>query len=175
MSQKQEKAVDFNDPTSIEEALANAEAATPAVTVAEKKPAKPKTIKVQFTATEDIAAGTTVEFDFEIPKGTSSRGELSGVSLDEMTDEQLKIEYRNANSVYYKQSKKPGTDTTKSKTRLEAVKAAMAAKGIQPSSRGAVAITASSVAELVKNGSITIEQINAILNGETLPEATPAE
>ena len=49
---------------------AEAQASTTTAT-GEKAPKvkKPRIIKVSFTATEDIAAGTTVEFDYEVPAG----------------------------------------------------------------------------------------------------------
>lgn len=54
-------------------------------------------------------------------KGTR-RGQLAGISLAEMTDEQLKREVVNANSVYYKAVKRGASDEiiNKNKERLDA-------------------------------------------------------
>lgn len=93
--------IDFTNPASIEAELTAAAAAPAASAKAPKAPAKPRTIKVSWIADHDIATGDLVEFDYELPKA-QSRGQLSGIAIEDMTDDQLKIEYRNANSVYYK-------------------------------------------------------------------------
>lgn len=161
------KQVDFNNPESVAEALAEAEtqAAETATTEKAAKPKKPRVIKVSYTADKDIKAGETIEFDYEIPAGTGKRGMLVGIPVEEMTEEQLKIEYRNANSVYYKQTK-AGKDATKAKERLDKVLAVMEEKGIKPTGRGSSApVTAAAVAELIKAGKISAEEIQALLDG----------
>lgn len=159
------KKVDFNNPESVAAAIAEAETqATETATDKSAKPKKPKTIKVTYTADRDIKAGETIEFEYEQPASAGKRGILVGVPLDEMTDEQLKIEYRNANSVYYKQSK-AGKDTTKAKERLDAVLAKMEEKGIKPTGRGSAApVTAASIAALIKSGKINAADIQALLD-----------
>lgn len=169
-------AVDFNNPESVAEALAAADAAELGAEGApkakkERKPAGPKIIKVSFTADRDIAAGETIEFDYELP-ASARRGAVVGIPLEEMTDDQLKIEYRNANSVHYK-TKKAGRDATKAAERLERVKAEMAKRGIQPTSRAAaVNVDANTVAELIKTGKISVEDIQKLLDGD---DAQPVE
>ena len=165
---KTQTAVDFNNPEDIAAALA-ADAASKTLdattgTKAPKAPAekKPRIIKIAFTATKDIVAGEVVEFDYELP--VASRGAIVGIALADMTDDELRIEYRNSNSVYYKTKKKPGSDVTKSKARYEACLAEMAKRGIQPTSRTPVVTDAASVAELILSGKINVDEIQALLN-----------
>lgn len=158
--------VDFNNPESVASAIAEAETQEAAETTVKDaaKPKKPKTIKVSFTADHDIKAGETVEFEYELPVSAGKRGIVAGIPLDEMSEEQLKIEYRNANSVFYKQSK-AGKDTTKSKERLDAVLAKMEEKGIKPTGRTSAPVTAASIAALIKAGKISAEEIQKLLDG----------
>lgn len=155
--------VDFTNPENLEKELAAAAEAkgTPA-TPGEKKPAKPKVIKVSYVADKDYAAGETISFDYEIPASLGTRGQVVGIALNDMNDDQLKIEYRNANSVYYK-TKKAGRDASKSGERLEAVKAVMADRGINTSTRAATPVTAATVADMIKTGKLSVEDIQALL------------
>lgn len=173
MSEQKNAPVDFNNPESVAAELAAAEAAAPAATK-EKKPKekKPRVIKVSFTADHDIKAGETVEFDYTLPVGTGIRGAVVGIPLEDMTDDQLKIEYRNANSVHYK-TKKAGRDATKAAERLDRVKAEMAKRGIQPTSRTQATVDAKTVAELIKSGKISVDDIQAMLDASEGKE--PAE
>lgn len=161
------KQVDFNNPESVAEALAEAEtqaAETTASTEKASKPKKPRVIKVSFTADKDIKAGETIEFDYEIPAAANKRGILNGIPVEEMTEDQLKIEYRNANSVYYK-TMKAGRDASKAKERLDKVVAVMESKGIARGTRGSSApVTAESVAALIKSGKISAEEIQKLLD-----------
>lgn len=162
---KENEAVDFSNPEALEAELAAADAATPAG-AKEKKPAKPKMIKVSFVADKDYKAGETIEFDYEVPKGMSTRGAVAGIALVDMTDDQLKIEYRNANSVFYKAKKANKNPDTikKAEVRLEAVKAEMEKRGIQPTSRGAADVDAEGIAKLIMSGKVSVEDIQALLN-----------
>ena len=159
-----ENAVDFTNPEAIAAELEAAETA-PVATPKAKKPAKPRIIKVHFTADHDIKAGETVEFDYEVPKA-ERRGAVAGIPVSEMTDDQLKIEYRNANSVFYK-TNKAGRDTTKAEERLNTCKAEMEKRGIQPTSRAAAQkIDATTVANLIKSGKLSADDIQALLDAE---------
>ena len=161
------KNIDFNNPESVADAIAEAETQAAETATSEKaaKPKKPKTVKVSWTADRAINAGETVEFEYELPVYAGKRGIVAGIPLEEMTEEQLKIEYRNANSVFYKQTK-AGKDTTKSKERLDAVLAKMEEKGIKPTGRAAAApVTAASIAALIKAGKISAEEIQRLLDG----------
>lgn len=157
-------AVNFDDPDSVNAALAATaeEELTAGDAPKAKKPAKPRTIKVTWTADRDIAAGETIEFEYEVPKGMR-RGAVAGIPLEEMNDDQLKIEYRNANSVHYK-TVKAGRDATKAAERLERVKAEMAKRGIQPTSRTQAPVTAETVAELIKSGKISVDELQSLLD-----------
>ena len=158
-------AADFTDPESIAAELAAAGTEAPATGTKAKKPPKPRIIKVNFTADRDIAAGEVIEFDYELPKSAGTRGIVAGIPLPDMTDDELKIEYRNANSVYYK-TKKAGRDITKVEARFEACKAEMAKRGIQPTSRSTANVDATTVAALIKSGQIKVEDLQALLNAE---------
>ena len=164
MSEENKNPVDFNDPASIEAELAAAESSTAAKATGTKAPKerKPRTIKVSFTAEQDIKAGETIEFEYTLPKA-SSRGQVVGIPLEEMTDDQLKIEYRNANSVYYKTSK-AGRDASKAKERLERCKAEMDKRGIAPTGRGATKLDAASIANAIKSGKVSVDDIQKLLD-----------
>lgn len=152
---------DFFNPDSIAEELAAADVAAPVEKKA-KKPAKPRVITI--TVPEGLKAGDT--FEYEIPKSTGKRGQVAGIPLVEMTNDQLKIEYRNANSVFYK-TKKAGKDFSKAETRLNAVKDEMEKRGIQPTSRGAaMKVDAATIANLIKGGKISIDDIQAFLDAQ---------
>lgn len=159
-----ENAVDFTNPEAIAAELEAAEVETPKATKT-RKPAKPRIIKVHYVADHDIKAGEEVVFDYEVPKA-ARRGAVAGIPVDQMTDDQLKIEYRNANSVYYK-TNKAGRDTTKAQERLDRCKAEMEKRGIQPTSRaGAQKVTADVVANLIKSGKLSAEDIQKLLDAE---------
>lgn len=164
--------VDFNDPESIKNELAAAGTDSAATNGSkdkkEKGEPKPKIIKVTFTAAADIKAGETITFDYELPKSTAIRGIVAGIPLAEMTDDELKIEYRNSNSVYYK-TKKAGHDVTKAEARFNACRAEMTKRGIQPTSRASAPVDAAAVAAMIKAGTINIEDLQKLLNSEDVP------
>lgn len=159
--------VDFANPEAIEAELIAAQVAVGTAAPKEKKEPKPRVIKVSFVADKDIVAGETVTFDYEIPKGDSIRGIVAGIALVDMTDDQLKIEYRNANSVHYKTVKAGKSDPSKSAARLDACKAEMEKRGIQPSARAAVPMDAAGVAALITTGKINIADLQALLDAAT--------
>jgi len=166
MNDEKNTAVDFDNPEALEAELAAAEAAPEEKKAKAKKPAKPRVIKVKFVADRDIAAGEEIEFDYEIPKGTSTRGAVAGIPLEDMTNDQLKIEYRNANSVYYKSKKANKNPDTieKATVRLNNVKAEMEKRGIQPTSRQTKDVDAQTIANLIMAGKVSAEDIQAFLN-----------
>lgn len=158
------EAVDFTNPEAIAAELEAAEVETPKAPKA-KRASKPRIIKVHYTADHDIKAGETIEFDYEVPKA-ARRGAVAGIPLNEMTEDQLKIEYRNANSVLYK-TNKAGRDTTKAQERLDRCKAEMEKRGIQPTSRAsAKKVDANTVATMIKNGQLSVEDIQKLLDAE---------
>ena len=163
---------DFTNEESIEEALAILESTDAPKGAKAPKVAKPKIIDVTFTADRDILEGEVVTFKFEVPKSTRSRGMVAGIALTDMTVDELKIEYRNANSVAYK-TKKAGRDASKAEARLEAVKAELANRGIQPGARtsSAKTIDANQIAALIASGAISLEALQAALDAQAKTEA----
>ena len=165
---KKENAVDFNYPEAIAEELAAAEttAATATTTEKKEKVKKPRVVKVSFTATADIKAGETVEFDYELPMSTRcGAGVNAGIAIEDMSIEQLKIEYRNANSVLYK-TKKAGRDCSKAHELFYKVVEAMTAKGVTPGQRAAapVKVDAAVIANLISKGEVSIDDIQKMLD-----------
>lgn len=160
--------VDFNNPDELEKELAAANEAAETEADASAKTRKPKVIKVTFTADHDIKAGETITFDYEVPASARRVGVNTGIAIEDMNEAQLKIEYRNANSVLYK-TKKAGRDATKAQERVDAVLAAMEAKGIKPGTRVATAtqpLDAAGIANLIKSGKVSVEDIQKLLDSE---------
>lgn len=155
--------VDFNDVASLEAELAAAEAPKEEKKAKKKAARKPRVLTI--TVPEGLVGGDT--FEYEVPKKTSSRGAVAGIPVEEMTADQLKIEYRNANSVFYKQTKAKGQATPEATERLEKVKAIMEEKGIAPTSRKAASkVDANVIANLIKAGEISVDDIQALLDAE---------
>jgi len=147
------EAVDFTKPEAIEADLlaAVADAAAPK----EKKAPKPRMVTCPNCGTA-----------FELPKSLAARGVVSGIALEDMTDEQLKIEYRNANSVFYKTKKNPASkpeSIERTTARLDAVKAIMDTRGIAPTGK-TQEITAANVADMIKAGKIDLDALQALLD-----------
>jgi len=75
-----------------------------------------RTYKASIEITEDILAmnvGDTLDLEIEMPPmNKKPRGVLAGIALEEMTDEQLKREIINANSVLYKAVQRGASDET---------------------------------------------------------------
>lgn len=85
-----------------------------------------KVITVELTVPEGLKAGDKFIAEVEIPNAEKKpRGMLAGLSLEEMTDEQLKRELINANSVLYKAEQRGAQQSTidANRARVEAVKA----------------------------------------------------
>ena len=62
-----------------------------------------KTFTVELTVPEGLVAGDVFTAEIEMPAPVKKpRGQLAGLTLEEMTDEQLKREIINAKSVLYK-------------------------------------------------------------------------
>ena len=85
-----------------------------------------KTFEVEVTVPEGLSAGDkfTVEVEAPIPE-KKPRGQLAGIALEDMTDEQLKRELINANSVLYKAKQRGASDETiaANQARVDAAKA----------------------------------------------------
>lgn len=62
-----------------------------------------RTINVEVTAPRDLVQGETFQVEVELPTPVRKpRGQLAGIEVPDMTDEQLKREIINAKSVLYK-------------------------------------------------------------------------
>lgn len=73
-------------------------------------------------------------FEFEVPKAERRRGQLYGIALEDMTDEQLKREIINANSVLYKAKQRGASEETiaANQARVDAAKAERAKRHPEP-------------------------------------------
>lgn len=72
-----------------------------------------KTITVEVEAPKNLKAGEVFSIEVEIPKPERKpRGQLAGIALVDMTDEQLKREIINANSVLYKAKQRGASEET---------------------------------------------------------------
>ena len=168
---KKENPVDFTDPASLEAELAATPDTGAKTEKKAKKPAKPRIIHIKHTADKAYAEGDVIEFDYELPKSEGTRGQVAGIPLAEMTDDQLKIEYRNANSVNYKTGK-AGRDTTHTQARVDAVKDVMTQRGIAPTGRMSTTFDAAAIANAIISGKISITEIQASLDKSAAAPAT---
>ena len=72
-----------------------------------------KTFTVELTVPEGLVAGDVFTAEIEMPaKVRKPRGQLAGLTLEEMTDDQLKREIINAKSVLYKAKQRGASDET---------------------------------------------------------------
>ena len=85
-----------------------------------------RTFEVEVTVPEGLSAGDTFMLTVEAPAPEKKpRGQLAGIALEDMTDEQLKRELINANSVLYKAKQRGAADETiaANQARVDAAKA----------------------------------------------------
>ena len=73
-------------------------------------------------------------FEVEVPTMPKKRGQLFGIALEDMTDEQLKREIINANSVLYKAKQRGASEETiaQNQARVDAAKAEKAKRSPVP-------------------------------------------
>ena len=72
-----------------------------------------KTFTVELTVPEGLSAGDVFTAEIEMPAPVKKpRGQLAGLTLEEMTDEQLKREIINAKSVLYKAKQRGASKET---------------------------------------------------------------
>lgn len=94
-----------------------------------------KTFEVEVTVPEGMSAGDkfTIEVEAPIPE-KKPRGQLAGIALEDMTDEQLKREIINANSVLYKAKQRGASEETiaANQARVDAAKAEKAKRAGTP-------------------------------------------
>jgi len=85
-----------------------------------------KTFTVELVVPEGLKAGDTFTAEVEMPATVKkARGQLAGIALEDMTDEQLKRELINANSVLYKAQQRGASEETiaANQARVDAAKA----------------------------------------------------
>lgn len=88
-----------------------------------------KTFEVEVTVPEGLKEGDKFMLEVEVPaKVKGSRGQLAGIALEDMTDDQLKREIINANSVLYKAKQRGASEETiaANQARVDAAKAEQA-------------------------------------------------
>ena len=94
-----------------------------------------KKFEVEVTVPEGMSAGDkfTIEVEAPIPE-KKPRGQLAGIALEDMTDEQLKREIINANSVLYKAKQRGAAEETiaANQARVDAAKAEKAKRAGTP-------------------------------------------
>lgn len=94
-----------------------------------------KTFEVEVTVPEGLSAGDkfTIEVEAPVPE-KKPRGQLAGIALEDMTDEQLKREITNANSVLYKAKQRGASEETiaANQARVDAAKAEKAKRAGTP-------------------------------------------
>ena len=85
-----------------------------------------KKFEVEVTVPEGMSAGDKFTIEVEAPVAEKNPiGQLAGIALEYMTDEQLKLELINANSVLYKAKQRGASDETiaANQARVDAAKA----------------------------------------------------
>lgn len=85
-----------------------------------------KTFTVEVIVPEGLTAGDKFNVEVEMPDVEKKpRGQLAGIAVEDMTDEQLKREIINAGSVLYKAKQRGASDETiaANQARLDAAKA----------------------------------------------------
>ena len=94
-----------------------------------------KTFEVEVTVPEGLSAGDKFTIEVEAPVAEKKpRGQLAGIALEDMTDEQLKRELINANSVLYKAKQRGASEETiaANQARVDAAKAEKAKRAGTP-------------------------------------------
>lgn len=105
---------------------------------------------VEVTVPEGLSAGDTFTVEVEAPKVEKKpRGQLAGIALEDMTDEQLKREIINANSVLYKAKQRGASEETiaANQARVDAAKA-------EKARRAPVVTEAASAVEAALDGAV---------------------
>lgn len=103
-----------------------------------------KKFQVEITVPAGLMEGDTFVIEVEAPTKEKKRGQLAGLQLADMTDEQLKREIINASSVLYKAKQRGASEETlaANEARVEAAKA-------EKASRAPIAAVATAVEEIL--------------------------
>ena len=94
-----------------------------------------KKFEVEVTVPEGMSAGDKFTIEVEAPVAEKKpRGQLAGIALEDMTDEQLKREIINANSVLYKAKQRGASEEAiaANQARVDAAKAEKAKRAGTP-------------------------------------------
>lgn len=95
----------------------------------------------EVTVPEGLKPGDKFQAEVELPTPPMSRrGQLAGLSLEEMTDEQLKREIINAKSVLYKAMKRGASEETIARNEAR-VEAALAEKARREAAKKEAEVT----------------------------------
>lgn len=117
-----------------------------------------RTIEIEVTVPEGLAAGDTFKVEIEVPeKVKKTRGQLAGIALEDMTDEQLKRELINANSVLYKAKQRGASEETIAANQAR-VDAAQAEKARRAPVKAAVTADSEAVEEALAEDSVYDEE-----------------
>lgn len=93
----------------------------------------PKSFIIEVTVPAGLMEGDKFQVEVALPeKVKKSRGMLAGVTVEEMTEEQLKRELINANSVLYKAKQRGASEAiiNANQARVDAVKAERTKRGL---------------------------------------------
>lgn len=129
-------------------------------------------IEVEVTVPEGLKEGDKFKVQVQLPEvERKTRGCLAGIALEDMSDEQLKREITNANSVLYKAKQRNADPAT-----IEANQARVdAAKAEQAKRQGTkVTVQATAVAEVLEGDNAeptdSVEEDTNVYNEETAAE-----
>jgi len=112
------------------------------------------------------------QFEVEVPKVQVKRGQLYGIAVPDMTDEQLKREIINSKSVLYKAKQRGASDETIAANQAR-VDAAMAEKEKRQGAKATAKVDAPNVAAAMESGEAapeTAEGDAGVYNEETASE-----
>lgn len=126
-----------------------------------------KTFEVEVTVPEGLSAGDKFTIEVEAPTPVKKpRGQLAGIALEDMTDEQLKRELINANSVLYKAKQRGASEETiaANQARVDAAKAEKAKRAGTPTESEAPNV------EAAMEGSTDTEGEDGVYDTETAAE-----
>ncbi|NLZ53035.1 MAG: hypothetical protein GX892_07805 [Thermoanaerobacteraceae bacterium] len=113
----------------------------------------------EVTVPEGLKPGDKFQAEVELPTSPMSRrGQLAGLSLEEMTDDQLKREIINAKSVLYKATKRGASEETIAKNEAR-VEAALAEKARRDAMKKETEATEEDIAEDVPVDFETADEI----------------
>ena len=126
-----------------------------------------KKFEVEVTVPEGMSAGDKFTIEVEAPVAEKKpRGQLAGIALEDMTDEQLKRELINANSVLYKAKQRGASEETiaANQARVDAAKAEKAKRAGTPTESEAPNV------EAAMEGSTDTEGEDGVYDTETAAE-----